>query len=154
MNKTQTMWRTVLILVGSLALLAAIYLCYRYYMGQEEHLPILLVSMLGFSCFSCAKRYTPGYQEQVSLKQLIYRTQNMITFKGKPESGCVLEKGIELAAERLSILTIRDDYLSAIIDGNGNGWDFFVFGSAGEIEAHLRSLLSVDEQALITFKPV
>jgi len=122
-------------------------------MGHEELMPVLMLFMLGSSCISYARKYSQNYQRQSALDSLITRHEQSLTFKGKPESGYE-DKGIDLDVARLSILTIRDDYLSVIIDGNGNGWDFFVVGTAQDIEQHIRSLLSKIEQNNIQFKHV
>jgi len=153
LKKYQFIWRMVLNAIGSLSIFAALFLCYRYYMGQREYTPVLLLFVLGFSCISLARKYSQSYVQQCKLDNLITRNQQLLTFKNKPESGCE-EKGVDLDASRLSVLTIKDDYLSVIIDGNGNGWDFFVVGTAQEIELHIRSLLSKEEQDQIQFKHV
>jgi hypothetical protein len=153
LKEYQSIWRVILIVVGIFSLFSAILLCYRYYMGHEELIPVLLLFILGTSCISYAQQYSRSYQQQSSLDTLITRNQQSLTFKGKPDNGYE-EEGVELDASRLSILSIRDDYLSVIIDGNGNGWDFFVVGSAKDIEQHIRSLLSDSEKEKIQFKHV
>lgn len=153
MKKYQSIWRVILIVVGISSLFLALLLCYRYYMGHEELMPVLLLFILGNSCISYARKYSRSHQQQSSLDTLITRNQQSLTFKCKPEGG-YQETSIDLDATRLSILTIKDDYLSVIIDGNGNGWDFVVVGSAKEIEQHIRSLLSNSEQENIQFKQV
>jgi len=122
-------------------------------MGHEELMPVLVLFMLGSSCISYARKYSQNYQQQSTLDTLITRNAQSLTFKGKPENGYE-DKGIDLDVARLSVLTIRDDYLSVIIDGNGNGWDFFVVGTSQGIEQHIRSLLSKIEQNNIQFKHV
>lgn len=130
------------------------YRLYDYFTGDGPILGVMSASVISISSFYWSRKYSKNASDIYPLTTHISRNEDTFTFIGIHDKSYSKTEGVKVAADRLSILSIRDDYLSVIIDGNGNGWDFFVLGSASEIEAHLRSLLSIDEQALITFKQV
>ncbi|WFO20097.1 hypothetical protein ATS73_005190 [Pseudoalteromonas sp. H100] len=51
-----------------------------------------------------------------------------------------------IEVKRISIVNISDNWLSIIIDGNGNGYDFQLLGSKDEIYQQFNSLLNSDEK--------
>lgn len=58
---------------------------------------------------------------------------------------------VMIEIQRISEMTIGDNCLSIIIDGNGNGYDFQLVGTNEEINSRLNSLL-IDEIAGISVK--
>lgn len=139
---------------GALTGLSAIYRTFEYVTADGQILGILVPAFLSFIAFSWARDFSKRGKDIHSLDKLITRAEDKMTFKGTIDSGYVIEKGIELEVNRLSILSIRDDYVSVIIDGNGNGYDIMLDDSAQAIESHIRSLLSEKEQENIAFKRV
>lgn len=138
--------------MGALTGIAAVVRAYQYMANDGALLGIASMSLISLLSFYWAWHYIRLNAGDYSLEKLIHRDQDRFIFKGKPQSGYVIEQGIELDVSRLSVLTIRDDYLSVIVDGNGNGYDFFIQGTVQEIEQHIRSLLSLKEQRSIIFK--
>ena len=51
-----------------------------------------------------------------------------------------------IEVKRISIVNISDNWLSIIIDGNGNGYDFQLLGSKDDIYQQFNSLLNSDEK--------
>ena len=154
MTKNQRLKQKALFALGVLTGLTALYRMYDYMMADGQLLGVLSMSVLSISSFYWVDRYQKMGKGDYSVDKLITREQDNMTFRGVPASGYVLEKGIELDVNRLSILSIREDYLSVIIDGNGNGYDFILAGDGQAIESHIRSLLSEKEQENIAFKKV
>ena len=58
---------------------------------------------------------------------------------------------VMIEIQRISEMTIGDNCLAIIIDGNGNGYDFQLVGTNEEINSRLNSLL-IDEIAGISVK--
>lgn len=154
MTKNQRLKQKALFALGMLTGLTALYRMYDYMMADGKLLAVFSMSVLSISSFYWVSRYQKMGKGDYSVDKLITREQGNMTFRGVPASGYVLEKGIELDVNRLSILGIREDYLSVIIDGNGNGYDFILAGDGQDIESHIRSLLSEEEQENITFNRV
>lgn len=154
MTKNQRLKQKALFALGVLTGLTALYRMYDYMMADGQLLGVLSMSVLSISSFYWVDRYQKMGKGDYSVDKLITREQDNMTFRGVPASGYVLEKGIELDVNRLSLISIREDYLSVIIDGNGNGYDFILAGDAQAIESHIRSLLSEKEQENIAFKRV
>ena len=154
MIKSKKLKQNALFALGVLTGLTALYRIYDYVMADGQLLGVISALILSCSSFYWVSRYQKMGKGDYSVDKLITREQDNMTFRGVPASGYVLEKGIELDVNRLSILSIREDYLSVIIDGNGNGYDFILAGDGQAIESHIRSLLSEKEQENIAFKKV
>ncbi|WP_435274171.1 hypothetical protein ACMAZF_12625 [Psychrobium sp. nBUS_13] len=154
MTKNQRLKQKALFALGVLTGLTALYRMYDYMMADGQLLGVFSMSVLSISSFYWVNRYQKMGKGDYTVDKLITRDQDKMTFKGIPAGGYVTEKGIELDVNRLSILGIREDYLSVIIDGNGNGYDFILAGDGQAIESHIRSLLSEKEQENITFKRI
>ncbi len=139
---------------GTITGLTAVYRAFEYVTVDGQILGIVVPASLSCIAFFWARDFSKRGKDIYSLDKLITRAEDKMTFRGTIESGYVIEKGIELEVSRLSILSIRDDYASVIIDGNGNGYDIMLDDSAQAIESHIRSLLSEVEQENITFNRV
>ena len=139
---------------GTITGLTAVYRAFEYVTVDGQILGIVVPALLSCIAFFWARDFSKRGKDIYSLDKLITRAEDKMTFRGTIESGYVIEKGIELEVSRLSILSIRDDYASVIIDGNGNGYDIMLDDSAQAIESHIRSLLSEVEQENITFNRV
>jgi len=154
MTKNNKLKVKALLALGTLAGLAAAFRIYDYVTADGQIMGIISMSLLSLTSFYWVRSYAKLGDGDYSVDKLITRDQDKITFRGNPASGHVIEKGIELDVNRLSILSIRDDYASVIIDGNGNGYDIMLNDSAQTIESYIRSLLSEKEQENITFNRV
>ena len=154
MTKNRKMRVNALKVFGTITGLTAVYRAFEYVTVDGQILGIVVPALLSCIAFFWARDFSKRGKDIYSLDKLITRAEDKMTFRGTIESGYVIEKGIELEVSRLSILSIRDDYASVIIDGNGNGYDIMLDDSAQAIESHIRSLLSEVEQENITFNRV
>ncbi len=59
---------------------------------------------------------------------------------------------VSLEVNRISRVTIGNNWLSVIIDGNGNGYDFQLVGSKDAIVDYLTTLLNENELSNIDLK--
>ncbi|MDP2561506.1 hypothetical protein [Psychrobium sp. 1_MG-2023] len=119
----------------------------------DEMIPFLLLLVLPLllSCY----RYTDGYFAKNALGNLIKRNDDKLDFsrlQAMPLAKVVPQQSI--AVERISTITASNNMLSIILDGNGNGVDFYMIASNDEIIEHLRSLLSETELDAIEMKSV
>ncbi|TMP40608.1 hypothetical protein CWB96_18560 [Pseudoalteromonas citrea] len=58
---------------------------------------------------------------------------------------------IEIKCARISIVTIKDNYLSIIVDGNGNGYDFYPIADRDQIKHRIITLLNKEQVNNICF---
>lgn len=154
MSNKRKLRQNALIALGTLTGIVAVVRTYNFFVDDGQLLGIASMLVLSLSSFYWARHYAKLSAGDFALPVLISREGDKIVFKSKPQGGYKLEQGVELEVARLSVFSIREDYLSVIVDGNGNGYDFFVDGSGNEIEQYLRSILSSDEFENITFKHV
>jgi len=97
------------------------------------------VIAIAFWAFS--RRYSAKFIEQHSLANAITRDNNQLIVKQAP-----IQKVSEVDITRISQITIADNYLSCILDNNGQGFDFQIIGKACNIELHLASILTASER--------
>ena len=57
----------------------------------------------------------------------------------------VNSKETTIAVAKISLITVGDEYLSVIIDGNGKGYDFYLTGKRDEISRYICTLFSEKE---------
>jgi len=100
------------------------------------------VIAIAFWAFS--RRYSAKFIEQHSLANAITRDNNQLIVKQAP-----IQKVSEVDITRISQITIADNYLSCILDNNGQGFDFQIIGKACDIELHLVSILTASEREAI-----
>jgi len=100
------------------------------------------VVAIAFWAFS--RRYSAKFIEQHSLANAITRDNNQLIVKQVP-----IQKVSEVDITRISQITIADNYLSCILDNNGQGFDFQIIGKACDIELHLASILTASEREAI-----
>lgn len=100
-------------------------------------------------------KFSDKYKSKNSLDKLIERKEEKLEIsflRTIPFSNISRTKLIEI--NRISIASIGKNWLSIIIDGNGNGYDFQLIGSQKDIEAHLKSLLAEEEISNIDFRHI
>lgn len=100
-------------------------------------------------------KFSDKYKSKNSLDKLIERKEGKLEIsflRTIPFSSISRTKLIEI--NRISIVSIGKNWLSIIIDGNGNGYDFQMIGSQKGIEAHLKSLLAEEEISNIDFRHI
>ncbi|TMO57875.1 hypothetical protein CWC18_18140 [Pseudoalteromonas aurantia] len=91
-----------------------------------------------------------------------FKTANSIDFFIKKEgehliiqnSQFIKGRQIEIKCARISIVTIKDNYLSIIVDGNGNGYDFYPIADKDQIKHRIITLLDKEQVNTICFNIV
>jgi hypothetical protein len=135
----------------SLALLAAsllgLYLNNLFIVGDANNYFIIF----GLSCALLSYKFSNGYKLKNSVENLIKKLGGNIeisSVKLLPFNFRV--KTIEI--KRISKVTIGKNWLSIIIDGNGNGYDFQLLASESKIDEHIKALLALQETSNIDFQ--
>jgi len=115
-----------------------------WYINNEIEASFLL---LFFACLSFRYRFTDEYKAKHSPHNLIKRSAGTIKIT-KPNLSRFnfISDQESIEVKRISIVNISDNWLSIIIDGNGNGYDFQLLGSKDEIYQQFNSLLNSDEK--------
>ena len=122
-----------------------------WYINNEIEASFLL---LFFACLSFRYRFTDEYKAKHSPHNLIKRSAGTIKIT-KPNLSRFkfISDQESIEVKRISIVNISDNWLSIIIDGNGNGYDFQLLGSKDEIYQQFNSLLNSDEKEDILKDP-
>ena len=129
-----------------LILISTLLLCWffiNWYKNDEFKDYLLFFSMF---CLLFSYRFTNRYITKNSLCCLIKRKADTIEIsrlKTVPFSNKSAHVSLEI--KRISKLRIGDNWLSIIIDGNGNGYDFQLVGAKEAIAEHIKTLLSENE---------
>ncbi|MEW6991576.1 hypothetical protein AADZ91_12905 [Colwelliaceae bacterium 6441] len=98
-------------------------------------------------------KFSDIYKSNNSIENLIKRKDGKLeicSIKLFPFANKLRVELIEVS--RISIASIGKNWLSIIIDGNGNGFDFQLLGSKDDIETHIKSLLLEQEASKIDFR--
>ena len=130
-----------------LLILAGLFFIFGLYqlqqpVGANHVLSNGFVVAIAFWAFS--RRYSQQFLEKNTLTAAITREGDELIIKQSMAS-----KLSRLNIPRISKITIADNYLSCILDGNGQGFDFQLIGKAGEINIQVNSLLTANEQQTI-----
>ncbi|MBU2880473.1 hypothetical protein KO525_18750 [Psychrosphaera sp. B3R10] len=105
-----------------------------------------------FSAFYSYK-FSSHYKTKNAVEQLITRNGESIQFSSVKTLLFVNPSRVEnIDVNRISVANIGKNWLSIIIDGNGNGFDFQLCGSRQDIESHIKSLLDDQELSKIDFR--
>ena len=120
---------------------------------EEPVLPDYLVICMAIVFAGQFYRFHPKYKQNNALPNQIRRDGDVLKIKNK-SLHTVMAKGRSQSIEikRISKVTVIDEGLSIIVDGNGSGFDFFLNDNAQDIIKHFQSLLSKQEQTLIQFE--
>ena len=138
----------------SLLTLAVIFFILGIYQStaSTNGMPMLVFSngfIIAIAFWAFSRRYSEKFIKQHALVNAITRVNNQLLIKQAP-----IKKIAEVDITRVSQITISDNYLSCILDGNGQGFDFQLIGKAGEINTQVNSILTVNEQQTITITVV
>ncbi|CAM3771465.1 MULTISPECIES: hypothetical protein [Pseudoalteromonas] len=138
----------------SLLTLAVIFFILGIYQStaSTNGMPMLVFSngfIIAIAFWAFSRRYSEKFIKQHALVNAITRVNNQLVIKQAP-----IKKIAEVDISRVSQITISDNYLSCILDGNGQGFDFQLIGKAGEINTQVNSILTVNEQQTITITVV
>ncbi|OUS32266.1 hypothetical protein A9Q98_01550 [Thalassotalea sp. 42_200_T64] len=140
MKITDTLFKNIWIIIGA-ALLGLFF--FDWYTNNEFKHYLLLLSIY---CICFAYRFTQNYITKNSLMNLIKRHGEIIEvsrLKTVPFSN--KSARVSLDVNRISKVTVSNNLLSIIIDGNGNGYDFQLIGSNSHINKYFRSLFNENE---------
>ncbi|TLX46683.1 hypothetical protein C1E24_12520 [Pseudoalteromonas phenolica] len=122
---------------------------------EEPVLPDYLVICMAILFAGQCYRFHPKYKQDNALTNQIRRDGDVLKIKNKSLHTVIgTQKSQRIEIERISKVTVIDEGLSIIIDGNGAGFDFFLNDSGKDIAEHLKSLLSPQEQAKIEFEMI
>lgn len=122
---------------------------------EERVLPDYLVICMAIVFAGQCYRFHPKYKQNNTLTNQIRRDGDLLKIKNKSlHTVMASEKSQSIEIKRISKVTVIDEGLSIILDGNGSGFDFFLNDNAEDIVNHLKSLLSQQEQAQIEFEVI
>ncbi|OUS73427.1 hypothetical protein B5G52_04060 [Pseudoalteromonas sp. A601] len=105
------------------------------------------IIVIAFWAFS--RRYSDKFIKQHALGNALTRLNEQLVVKQAP-----IKKVSQVDVTRITQITIADNYLSCILDGNGQGFDFQIIGKACDIETQVTSILTANEQQTITITVV
>lgn len=117
---------------------------------NDDPIPVFsngFIIAIAFWAFS--RRYSDKFIKQHALVNAITRADNQLIVNQAP-----IKKVSQVDVKRISQITIADNYLSCILDGNGQGLDFQIIGKASDIETRVTSILTASEQHSITLTVV
>ncbi len=107
---------------------------------------------LSVACLLLSYRTSRQYKIKNSPMSLIERREGHLAISRLKISPFSKKSSlVMIEIQRISEMTIGDNCLSIIIDGNGNGYDFQLVGTNEEINSRLNSLL-IDEIAGVSVK--
>ncbi|MCO4798718.1 MAG: hypothetical protein KC484_05865 [Colwelliaceae bacterium] len=109
--------------------------------------------ILGLSGLLFSYKFSEHYKSKNAIEKLIKRKDEKLEISSIKLFPFTSKLRVELIeVSRISIASIGKDWLSIIIDGNGNGFDFQLLGSQRDIETHIKSLLIEQEASKIDFR--
>lgn len=97
-------------------------------------------------------RFSDRYQQANSLEVLVQRIDDQLIVQDAQQSPTVKFAPVIIDIERIATMTYGDNYLSLIVDGNGNGYDFRLQCDKVELRSHLNRLFSREEKAKISIE--
>ncbi|MBU2893407.1 hypothetical protein KO495_08700 [Colwellia sp. D2M02] len=125
---------------------------YRWHYNISEPTNMLAIAA-AFGLMSY--RFSLRFKMNNSLKSLVERRESDLVISRLKISPFSKKSSLtKISVARISLITAADNYLSIIIDGNGNGYDFQLLANKDEIVEHIQSLLSCEELAGIKISNV
>ena len=122
---------------------------------EERVLPDYLVICMAILFAGQCYRFHPKYKQANLLNNQLQRDGQFLRITNKSlHPMFVSGKSERIEVKRISKVTVVDEGLAIILDGNGTGFDFFLNDNAQDIAEHLKSLLSQQEQAQIEFEVI
>ena len=120
---------------------------------EEPVLPDYLVICMAIVFAGQCYRFHPKYKQNNALTNQIRRDGDVLKIKNKSLHTVMANRRSQsIEIKRISKVTVIDEGLSIIVDGNGAGFDFFLNDNAQDITKHFQSLLSQQERAQIQFE--
>jgi len=107
--------------------------------------------LFGLACALLSYRFSNNFKLRNSIEKLIKQQGEKVeisSIKLLPFNYKLRKTTLEI--QRISKVTVGDDWLSIIIDGNGNGYDFQLSGSKSQIDEHMKALLG-ERQSTVNF---
>lgn len=147
MKITNTFYKNSMIIFATL-LLCLFFM--NWYKNDEVETYLLFFTIF---CLLFSYRFTKSYIAKNSLSNLVKRKANILEIsrlKTAPFSNKSVQVSLEVS--RISKLRIGNDWLSIIVDGNGNGYDFQLVGTKEVIVGYLTTLFSENELSNIDLK--
>lgn len=122
---------------------------------EEPVLPNYLVICMAIVFAGQCYRFHPKYKQANILNNQLQRDGQFLRITNKSlHPMFVSGKSERIEIKRISKVTVVDEGLAIILDGNGTGFDFFLNDNAKDIAEHLKTLLSPQEQAQIEFEVI
>lgn len=122
---------------------------------EEPVLPDYLVICMAILFAGQCYRFHPKYKQDNALTNQIRRDGDVLKIKNKSLHTVIgTDKSQSIEINRISKVTVINEGLAIILDGNGTGFDFFLSDDAQDIAEHLKSLLSHQEQVQIEFEVI
>jgi len=134
-------------------LLALIFLGVFFVDWYRDNIFKAYLVFCAISCLLFSYRFTKKYNAKNSLVNLMKREAGIIQIsrlKTIPFSNKSIQVSLEVS--RISTLTVSNNLLSIIIDGNGNGYDFQLIECKQAIADYLQTLFSENEMSNIELK--
>lgn len=135
--------------------LAFVFLVYAVVLWVNDREGIGFAILGGCYSWLFSYYFSKDYVDRYKPESVIQRDGETILFrqfKGVMKSSSYLEQRIEL--QRISTITVGDNYVSVILDGNGNGYDFILKAKRADIVSHIEATLSAEERAKFKIKKV
>jgi len=136
----------------SLSTLAVIFLILYIYNLTFTDTSKSTYVIFGLSCALFAYRFSNHFKSKNAIELLVNKQGEQLeiaSFNGFPFSTSRSIKNIDI--HRISKVTVGKDWLSIIIDGNGNGYDFQLLGSQAQIVKHLNLIIPEQHISNIEF---
>ena len=122
---------------------------------EEPVLPDYLVICMAILFAGQCYRFHPKYKQDNALTNQIRRDGDVLKIKNKSLHTVIgTDKSQSIEINRISKVTVINEGLAIILDGNGTGFDFFLSDDAQDIAEHFKSLLSHQEQVQIEFEVI
>lgn len=136
------------------ALLAAagLFFLLGLYQVTNSHASLLNFTngfILAIALWAFSRRFSEKFIKQHALVNALTRSNDQLIVKQAP-----IKKVSEVDITRISQITIADNYVSCILDGNGQGFDFQVIGNVSDINAQVNAILTANERQSITIRTV
>ena len=141
-------WQSISLILGVVFLL----LCIAFIIFVGFDYPVFLLGTFSGTSFfiTYAVKQSREFQIANQLTSLLQRHQNILNICHQHVSPSMLSEPVSIEIARISKMTVLDEYLSVILDDNGQGYDFKLSGDADAIKLRLKELLTKEELQHIT----
>ena len=144
MNISDSIFNKVVL---SVAVVFAATFFYGWLIQNEMNEYFLFVAL---GLFFLAYRFTKSFNNKNSLTNLLKRNGDEIEIS-RLRTVPFVDSSLKITLEvnRISKVTIGKNWLSIIVDGNGNGYDFQLLGSGNDIHEHFSALFNPEELSCV-----